>query len=66
MSEFCDGWMDAMRPLLGKRVEVTIADDTKISGVLQDFTEYGEVRVQQDDGAWVWAWPNLHIREVAE
>lgn len=61
-------WVRTMRALLSKRVVVTLNDDAsaKIRGVLLAFTDQGEVCVlDPDTGETTWAWPNLHIAEVA-
>lgn len=60
-------WSELMGSLLGKRVEVTLTDDAteKVVGILHDFSDWGEVSVLDDSGRMRYAWPNLHIREVA-
>lgn len=60
-------WSDTMRDFLGKAVVVTLSTDepVTVAGILVSFTDDGEVCVQEEDGTHRWAWPNLHIREVA-
>lgn len=60
-----------MTGLLGKRVEVTLAnalpngpEAVVIVGTLETFDPFGGVTVRLDSGELRDAWPNLHIREL--
>ena len=55
------GWVQDMRSMLGRWVEVTVQREPKVTqqGVLHDFSGDGEVRLRDDTGAFHWCWPNL-------
>jgi small nuclear ribonucleoprotein (snRNP)-like protein len=65
MSEY----VELMKTLLGKRVEVTLAESSEkkqvvVVGTLMSFDEMGEVVIRDDGLTLHWCWPNLHIEEI--
>ena len=60
---------ETMKPLLGKRVRVTLSDkDPQIvqEGVLLGYGEGGDVEILGGDGLVYHAWPNLRIEELSD
>jgi small nuclear ribonucleoprotein (snRNP)-like protein len=64
-------YVELMKCLLGKRVEVRLTDSSEkkqvvVVGKLMKFDQMGEVVIQDDSGELNWCWPNLEIAEVVE
>lgn len=62
-------WHEAMTPLLGKRVRVTLSrSDPQVvqEGILIGFGEGGDVELLASDGMLYHAWPSLRIEELAD